>query len=366
MSARGETLNVPAEELKAFRDIPVDILRGLAIAMMVMANMAPALLMSPAPDWFRVVSSIAAPLFITIAGMMVALSYTGKGRSFAYIAIRGGLIILVGALIQIVVYQTIPFVDVDVLYLIGLSLPIAWLYLCLPEKGRWIIIVAILLATPLLWAGIGYNQEIAEPVFTLAGSQIHVTPPVPGLGDVVKRWLIDGWFPVFPWTALALIGAEIGMYRWKGGRVREFRAGHEGRYATLLLAGGAILWVLVPGVHLVRDGYVELFYPPVPGLLLFVAGVLLFTFIVLDRVPTMYSWLDPLRAAGECSLFIYILHLAVINWIIAPRDILLPVTGYLLVYLALLAAMIVVAYLLRSIRKNWCHQPFIIRFLIGG
>ncbi|HOI57198.1 hypothetical protein [Methanoculleus sp.] len=88
-----------------------------------MANLTPALFLPPAPGWYRFLSSLAAPLFIGLAGMMVALSRTGKGRSLVHIATRGGLVILVGTFLHLLVFDCVPFLDMDVLYLIGLSLP---------------------------------------------------------------------------------------------------------------------------------------------------------------------------------------------------------------------------------------------------
>lgn len=332
---------------------------------MILANLVPALIMPPVPGWFRFLCTLAAPLFIVTAGMMVALSRTGKGRSFGYIALRGCLVILAAALLEILVYQYIPFINMDVLYLIGLSLPLAYLYLGLPERKRWIIIAAILLLAPVLWAGFGYNTAVTDPLFSQVSPPVPVTP-VPGLADIVKLWFIDGWFPVFPWIALSLFGAEIGMYRWGKGKVRPFRFGSEGLFAAGLLAGGGILWYLFPGAHVIRDGYVELFYPPVIGILLFSAGFFLLALTVIDHLPAYYSLMDPLRATGECSLAIYLIHYTIILKVIAPLDIRLPLLPYFGVYFILLAGMILIAYLLRHVRKTWCNQPFLVRFLIGG
>ena len=354
-----------AAKAGSFRDIPIDILRGLAIVLMIMANLTPALFLPPAPGWFRFLSSLAAPLFVIAAGTMVALSRTGKGRSFEYIALRGGLVILVAALLQLLMLQFIPFLDMDVLYLIGLSLPVAWLYLGLPERKRWIIIAAILLLTPVLWAGFGYNTAIIDPGFSLFSPAIPGTS-APGLADIVKLWFVDGWFPLFPWIAFSLFGAEVGMYRWGKGDVRSFRFNKEGLYAAGLLIGGGILWVLFPGAQALRHGYIELFYPPVIGFLLFSAGFFLIVLTVIDHIPAYYSLMDPLRAAGECSLAIYLIHYTIIQKVIAPFDIQLPMLPYLGVYLVFLVGMILVAYLLRHVRKTWRNQPFLVRFLIGG
>ena len=68
----------PTWTVVPFRDLSVDLLRGLAIAVMVAANLVPFLLVPPAPFWLRVIASVAAPLFIFLSGMMVALSFRMK------------------------------------------------------------------------------------------------------------------------------------------------------------------------------------------------------------------------------------------------------------------------------------------------
>jgi fucose 4-O-acetylase-like acetyltransferase len=76
--------------------------------------------------------------------------------------------------------------------------------------------------------------------------------------------------------------------------------------------------------------------------------------------------MDPLKAIGECSLAIYLLHYAIILKIIEPLNIRLTLPEYLAGYFVLLIAMILVAYILRYIRKSWRNQPFLVRFLIGS
>ena len=297
--------------------------------------------------------------------MMIALARTGKKRPFRHTVIRGVLVILAGALLQLLAFHLIPFIDMDVLYLIGLSLPVAYLYLGLPVRKRWIIILAILLVTPLLYAVFGYSEPVISAGLQFTGQPVPGIP-LPGAGDIVKSWLIDGWFPVFPWLAIALFGAETGAYRWKDKAVRRFRFGTEGMYGMGLLIAGGALWALAPGAQAVRDGYVELFYPPVTGLLVFCAGVFLLVLTALDSSRVQSPLLDPLRAAGECSLAIYLVHYAIIARCIAPLAIRLPLPEYFGAYLALLAGMILFAYTLRFIRRSWRNQPFLVKFLIGG
>ena len=332
---------------------------------MIRANLTPALFLLPAPGWYQFLSSLAAPLFIALAGMMIALSRIGKGRSLRFVALRGGLVILAGVLIQLLCYKYIPFIDMDVLYLIGLSLPVVYLYLGLPARSRWIIILAILFVTPVLWMGFGYNETIIEPKFSLFIPPVPGTH-VPGLSDIVKSWFIDGWFPIFPWVAVALFGAEAGVYRWGKGEILSFRFNKEGLCALGLMIAGGALWAFFPGAQVVRGGYGELFYPPAIGLLVFCCGFFLLALTVLDHLPAYNTLMDPLRVTGECALAIYLLHYAIIAKIIKPLNIQLPMPAYFAAYLVLLISIILIAYLLRHIRTAWRSPPFLVKFLIGG
>ncbi|MBI4356841.1 MAG: DUF1624 domain-containing protein [Gammaproteobacteria bacterium] len=71
------------------RDDHIDILRGIAIFTMVAANWAALILAEPHPFWLRAYGSIAAPLFVFIAGMMVALTEKKHHRTFKYFTHRG-------------------------------------------------------------------------------------------------------------------------------------------------------------------------------------------------------------------------------------------------------------------------------------
>ncbi len=85
------------------RDTTIDTLRGLAIFTMVAANMAPGVLAEPHPFWFRIYGTFAAPLFILISGMMVTLTSKTKDHTLKYFFVRGVIIMIVGALIDVLI-----------------------------------------------------------------------------------------------------------------------------------------------------------------------------------------------------------------------------------------------------------------------
>jgi peptidoglycan/LPS O-acetylase OafA/YrhL len=131
------------------------------------------------------------------------------------------------------------------------------------------------------------------------------------------------------------------------------------------LAVGAALFWRFPGELYVRRGYSELFYPPTIGYLLVAVGVIVLAFAVADRRPD-FAVYAPLRALGQCALFMYVVHLAVIDFILSPLFPESPLPRFLVVYLVTAAALIGVAYGVRWLKKRWPNRPYLVRFLLGG
>lgn len=348
---------------RMFRDIPVDILRGLAITIMIGANIIPFLLAPPVPFWVRMIASIAAPLFIFLSGMMVALSCHTKYRTFSYFAIKGILIICIASAIDLIAWGYLPFTGMDVLYLIGFSLPIVYLVLSLPSEGRLAVFLGIFIASPVLRELLGYT---ALPLQIPVSSLLTGAVGLPSVADVLSQWLISGWFPVFPWLAIALLGAEAGAFRWHRRTITSFA-----RRDFASLAGGALLlgfvfWYMMPVPTLIRSGYVELFYPPEPEFLFFMVSAIFCLFIIADLLPGENRFLDPIRAMGECSLAMYIIHITLIAVIIAPWNLEVPLVQFLAVYLLFVLVMVFIAYALRKMRRGIRNPSFVVRVLIGG
>ncbi|MDD1701919.1 MAG: DUF1624 domain-containing protein [Methanoregula sp.] len=353
--------NFPPVQIPRFRDLPVDLLRGLAIALMVGANTVPFLLSPPVPYGIRILASLAAPLFIFLSGMMVALTRNKKQYDLRYYLVRGGAVVLIGAALQVLAWGLVPFIDVDVLYLIGISLPLAYLLLGVRPWIRRAIIIAILCAAPVLGFVFGYAPLPAEIPLAQAASGLGSLD----LPSLLSYWFIDGWFPVFPWLAIALLGAELGTIRWKGDGITSFVTGKFAAVGLGLVGTGIALWLLFPSPQLIRNGYVEIFYPPVPGFCLAVTGIILLLFILADLVA-QNRLPDPLRAMGECSLAIYILHSVIIAWCIAPSGFHVPLPQFLLCCLVFISGMILFAYFLRHVRGSSVPRLFIVKLLIGG
>ena len=345
-----------------FRDLSVDLLRGLAIAIMVAANLIPFLLIPPAPFWLRVIASVAAPLFIFLSGMMVALSFCSKKHPFSYFLIRGGFVILLGALLDLLTRGLVPFLDFDVLYLIGISLPLAYLFLHLDLPKRMLVFLSIIVVTPLAQIFFGYSGlPLSVPMIPiLTGSAL------PTASEILRQYLIEGWFPIFPWLAVALLGAHAGTFRWQEKRIRSFADRELAILGGGALATGALFWYLLPGPALTPYGYAELFYPPTTEFLLFIAGLIFCLFIAADWLVTTRHTFGSLQVLGQCSLAIYVVHTIIIELLIQPLQLQVSLPLYLAGSLTFIAAMIALATMIRSLRLRLDNPPFIIRVLIGG
>lgn len=296
------------------RDADVDAVRGLAIITMVAANMAPYSLVAPHPLPLRVYGSFAAPTFIFVSGMMVG----GKQRP----ALLGpefrrcARLLLVAAAIDVLCWHITPFTTFDVLYLIALATPIAALCRSLPLHAHVLVGLGVLAVTPLLRAWLGYGP-------LLPGS---ATSPV------FHRLLVDGWFPVFPWLGVALLGAAAGRIRTRIGPRNRIASGAA-------LAGLGLLGLLVLGPVLVtRQGYSELFYPPTISVLCVAIGALLLIHAAFPRIRRRVP-LGFLEVYGRASLLLYVTHTVLIVFVLEPAFRPQPLAGFLCLYAGHLAVL---------------------------
>ena len=233
------------QKLNLGRDHAIDIVRGIAIVTMVGANLA-VFLPEPHSFFLRVYSSFAAPTFICLAGMMVALSVDRNmvsKHSFMYFFKRGLFLLAVASLIDILAWKSVPFINVDVLYLIGFSLPI--LFVCaFYQTGTLLLLsLAIFLATPVLQYYFGY-REIPLALSLINPSSFSAF----NWSIVLKHWLIDGWFPLFPWLGYGIFGVALGKLRWYSTKYRLKSDSTTWLLAALLFTVvGALTMYQVPG-----------------------------------------------------------------------------------------------------------------------
>lgn len=329
------------------RDQSIDIIRGIAIVTMVASNLTPYVLAGGSPEWFRFYGTFAAPLFISLAGMMVRL--TGQCRKYSvwHYVKRGLAVMITGALIDAYIWGLVPFLAMDVLYLIGLALPLCYLLGKVYYAWRYAITLAIFVATPYLQEWTGYR--IAPDGFVLdsgvAYSEIIRQTPL------LQSWFVDGWFPVFPWLGVVFAGYLAG-----GARLRY----HSFANSKVLVAGfcslilGTMWWQSQPIERYAREGYPDLFYPPTLSFLLVAAGIIMLLFFVVDRTST-HSFYTPFKLYGRCSLIMYVFHSYVIGEYFlrsGEKGVRHGFGKFFLIYLGFMATLLGVAWSISKVKAT--------------
>ena len=277
------------------RSDAIDALRGAAIVSMFAANLAGPCLLPPHPLWLRIYGSFAAPAFVFLAGMMTSLG--SRPAPLPRLLKRSGSLLALAAGIDLWCWGIVPFATFDVLYLLGLALPLTGLCRRL-DVGVQVLLAAIVLAmTPWLRDVLGYGPLLPD----------HLAYPWP----VWRRWLVDGWFPIFPWLGVALLGGAAGRLDLLGERARRWLSPVGGSLVAAGLAG----WLVAPPTLVTRGSYSELFYPPSSPYLAVALGAVLLLLAGFARLERSFE-LTWLAVLGRASLMLYVVHVALIAFVL--------------------------------------------------
>lgn len=357
------------------RDTSVDLLRGLAIFTMIAANMAAHSLEEPHAFYVRVYGSLAAPLFIFLSGMMVSHTIAVKGHPISYYVKRGGLTLIIAALIDSLLWGIMPFTTFDVLYTIGLAMPAIYFFNKLNRAVQLIVILLIIGITPFLQYQFGYAANPSELAFSdmQSFSDLQQIP-------ILKQLFVDGWFPLFPWLGVAFLGAFVGSMKQKmeAGAFSNilFRVG-----IVLFLSGIALWWYFNPEmisndgfietphspvlyqILLSREGYSELFYPPTLYYLLTFLGFILMSIPLMKKYQQLLI-LQPLSVFGRSSLLVYILHTTFIVFVFNTLDV-YSLGTFVLLYVAHAAVLWLICFGVQHFKKGK-KFPFLVNFIFGG
>ena len=346
------------DELLRNRDISVDIIRGFAIFTMVASNMTPYVFDGELPLWFRFYGTFAAPLFVFLAGMMVKMASARK-HGFSYYLWRGLALLGVGAAIDTYVWGLFPFLSVDVLYLLGIAMPFCYLVGRLPTAVQVVVTAALFAGVSILQEWSSYRSAPDNFVVASGISFSEVLDRV----DLVQAWLIDGWFPVFPWLGVAMAGYLAGEVRIRRPSFTNATTFAIGLGALLV---GGLMWQEDSTAHLARGGYPDLFYPPTLAFFLLAAGVVMLLFYFVDRTKSNRLYL-PFNLYGRCSMLMYIAHTLVIGFYFRGRGDDLPLTsltGFFRLYLLVMTGLLVLAVVVNALKPKNLHPA--IRFFVGG
>jgi uncharacterized membrane protein len=355
------------ETKKQQRDLTIDILRGIAIFTMLCANVIG--YVTPVenhPVWIRLYGSFAAPLFILLAGYVATMGLQLKGYEFSYFLKRGLMVILTAVLIDVLIWKIYPFTTFDVLYVIGLSMILIYFFNRVGLYAKGFVIIFLFGLPPVLQYFFGYTNYPTE--YYLTG---ELTSEVPNQTNILQHFLIDGWFPVFPWLGFAFLGGLL--YHLKK-RYDNFKSINLFIYSLVITSAGALELYYYPLSKLLPDrgAYSEIFYPPTTAYILLAIGVILFLFAIISRMQKFIIF-KPLIIMGETSMFIYVLHTAFIQFIVLPyymnSESETPsgsLSEALIVYGLLTLSCFIPSLIIYFIKRKWKIRNFLFRFYFGS
>ncbi|HEY3357031.1 MAG TPA: heparan-alpha-glucosaminide N-acetyltransferase domain-containing protein [Polyangia bacterium] len=302
----------------------IDWLRGLAVLCMFEAHvylawLKPAELRTTAFHWANVAAGYAAPLFLFLAGIGMALALHGglaRGTSLAAArrtAIKRGFQILIAAFVFRVQEHVLGggpvsnLFKVDILNCIGVSMMLA--------------------------AAIGWPTDEEKPAYRALAAALIVTLLSPLVGKLpysprfwpLLAYVADGrdwYFPLFPWAAYTFFGLFAGTV-WS----RATRAGRMPR-AMLVTVAIAVAVIVLSWLVLGRPAPRYLFFGgkwrSLPTYVLtHVAwiGILAAVAFSLQRFGTSRSF-GPVRQLGRTSLMMYWIHIDIVYGHLAGPDLL--------------------------------------------
>ena len=344
----------------------IDQIRGLAIILMIPANLAP-YLSEPHPMWFRILGSYSAPTFIMLSAGMVIL--TSHKHNLGYYIKRAATILAVGIFLDSLLWKLCPFTSFDVLYTISVSLPI--IYFCRNQKTRVILVFACLvfIGAIILQTFAGYHAEAYEIYWEKFD--------FPELPRLLQSWFIDGWFPVFPWVGFSLLGAVLFRAIFFHSEHFHFKSLLIGG-SVMLVIGYVLLFAPIPGLTNLangtiiasRDDYSEIFYAPSWPYLISAIGTVLFITAIFLKI-SKHSFLNIMGFYGRFSMLIYLLHQSLGALALKP---LIALSGaetiasgwvFFLANVSMFVVISLICWLIELLKKKYTPKNVVLTVLFG-
>ncbi len=294
----------------------IDWARGIAVLIMIQAHTLDAWTRAssrsdPAFQWLSMLGGFAAPLFLWLAGLSLALSAerglerSGSRRQAMNAAVRRGAEIFILAFafrLQAFIVSPgswlVTIFRVDILNVMGLSLMATALLWGASRGARSAVLssataaIVVAMSTPLVRAAQWVN---ALPLWM----QWHIRP----FGDHTT-------FTLFPWAGFVFAGMAAGVLLARAGRPH-----HERRVlGGFALAGAALVWFGFWASHQPSLYHSSSFWTSSPTFFAIRSGVMLaalailFGVNLLGRLPGGAA----LATFGRNSLFIYWIHVEIV------------------------------------------------------
>lgn len=344
--------------MKQERNIWIDFIRSIAIIIMIIANSAAVIGNKEYSYFFRIICSLAAPLFVLLSG--ISFSVSSKYPNTSDTKTKSAFYLLITAsCIDLFIWQIPPFNTFDVLYIIAFG---SFLNIFLKHKTLLYVLSFIIFSIGLavyLQVVLPYRFDMQE----ISLQNILQVNKTDYIISSIRNMFVDGWFPIFPWICLPIIGTLIVKYQ------DFFQSYKLYTYVFSLITFFVSIYGLSTSSTIVpfRNGYVELFYPA--SFLIFMlvcSGALLFftstfSYRISNPLISFFSMI------GKYSLFIYILHIAIIHFVLDVYFNSLDASSFAIVMVIFTVSLYIMIAILEFTKAKQFIQklPFSISKIIG-
>lgn len=218
----------------------VDLLRGIAIILMIIFNYSFALsylniyTVNGGTFYWYIFPRIIAGMFISISGLSLTLSYSqtkNKIESHKKIFMRGLKIFDFGILITVITFLTFPgaFIIFGILHLIGFSIIFGQFFLKFKKMNLLLGLIIILLG------------------FYLQNFRFDF-PWLLWLGFIPRNFYTFDYFPILPWFGVSLLGIFFGNVLYKKGKrnfkIRDFSNSVAVKFLSFLGRNSLTIYLL--------------------------------------------------------------------------------------------------------------------------
>jgi uncharacterized membrane protein len=323
-------------------------------------------------------ASFVAPLFICVSGMMVGRSVDSHTSIpwFHFLQRSAILIFISSVILEVFIYGILPFASMDVLSLIGISLPLTAFLHRWSISWRCFVTCAVFAITPALQWYFPYREDMDVWSFVDIVNTDDLREYI--WQEIPQRMLIDGSFPIFPWLGFTLAGSIFATWRWgvpseKGYYPKHIQSPNLWVGAWLVFLG-AYVWHKNPGPMYIRNGFCELFYPTSIGYSITAFGIASTIFSLVDlsllqeRNAVATAIYAKLIMLGRCSLFVYLLQYTILFRLLDPYRI-GPNSSLIwqgVIFSFIFMVCFTAAKHIDQIKKDWKTMPFLLRFLLGS
>lgn len=292
----------------------VDALRTLAILIMVAVHFSENL-----SGEVLAIQGVGAPMFVVLSGVSFHLWSRGLERrgvphdTVTRRGVRRGLFLFgVGIAFNVLIWLPEDTFNWDVLTLIGTGLLVLSLVRHAPSALLLLGAGVAVLFAPALQLTVDASAYWLNPWYDYDWT----------LWDITVGYLVAGYFPLFPWLALPLVGLVVGRWLYEPGQQERSRGLRlAGLGAALVAASATLTWIgeasLTPEQHALLT-YRELYPPTIPYALGAIGSVLALLGLLaasVDREGAPASrWRVLTTRFSRASFTLYLLHHVVHVW----------------------------------------------------